>query len=60
MCEFAYLQPGYHWELTAAGKAIGRVSAKFEETNKNYKHYQKSVPKSWLEKGWVTMVKNVA
>ena len=46
----AHAKPGYCFDITEAGKAIGRINSKFGNGSKVYLH---SVPEAWIKKGWV-------
>ena len=49
---------GNKFTLTAFGAEDSRIRAKYEIHHPNYKQYQKSVPSSWIEKGYVKEVKD--
>jgi len=49
-----YSKKGYHFRLTEEGKKVGKVRAKYDKNQPHYTTaYEHTVPKSWVEKGWV-------
>lgn len=51
---------GHRYTLTALGAEDSRIRAKYEISNPNYSQYQRSVPSSWIDKGYVEEVKDGA
>lgn len=47
---------GYKWTLTSRGLEIGRVRNKFEKNYPQRTNYEKKVPVSWADNGWVVEV----
>lgn len=54
MTSYTHAAEGNCWVLTAAGKAIGRVKAKFNPEHPTYKKaYKHTIPTAWVLNGWV-------
>ena len=51
---------GYKFAISEFGLEHGHVRRRFEETSMLKKQYERSVPESWIEKGYVEEVKNVS
>lgn len=52
--EWRKARPGYEYRLTGYGLEFSRIRVKFEKNYVNRKQYEKKVPVSWLENGYVT------
>lgn len=58
MVTYSHPPKGYKFTLTQAGLEMPRIRAKFDINNvAQYKSSLHCVPKSWIEKGYVTVVK---
>ena len=57
MVVYKKAREGYKWALTENGLEISRIRAKFEKTYHNRQAYEKQVPISWYDNGWVTEVR---
>ena len=56
MVRYTKTEPGFQFALTAAGAEIENVRVKFNKESRLYNQYKHSVPESWLQKGWVTII----
>lgn len=56
MVNYIKAKQGYKFALTEFGLEQAHVRAKFEEKHPLFSQYQKSVPKAWVEKGYVEEV----
>lgn len=57
MVKFISARKGYIFALTELGVEQPRIRAKFNKDHSLYKQYQRCVPVSWVEKGWVKEIK---
>jgi hypothetical protein len=57
MVTYKAAKKGYKWALTGTGFELGRVRNKFEKDYPQRTLYEKKVPVSWFEKGWVVEMK---
>lgn len=53
MVNFVHPKTGHEFVLTMKGAEEPRIRAKFKEGTETAKTYKKSVPKSWIVKGYV-------
>ena len=56
--KFAKAKSGKKFVLTASGGAIPRIRAKYEVTYERKFVYEKTVPQSWIDNGYVREVEN--
>ena len=56
--EYVKSLEGFHFEVDEAGKDINYVKGKYDKESKSYNQYQHCVPKSWVDKKYVKMVKD--
>lgn len=56
--KFVRAREGKKFVLTAAGGEISRIRAKFETTYERKFVYEKTVPQSWVDNGYVREVEN--
>lgn len=56
MVNFSQAKPGKKWALTEYGLEQPRIRAKFKEGTTEAKRYERSVPYSWVLKGYVEEV----
>ena len=56
MVKYVNAKPGMKWQLTELGFELGRVRAKYEMSYSHRTQYEKQVPASWVEKGYVSEV----
>ncbi|MBR4377312.1 MAG: hypothetical protein IKP50_00280 [Bacilli bacterium] len=57
MVRYSECKLGYKYALTQKGFEEGRVRAKFDTNNSNYKQYLHYVPTKWIQEGYVVEVK---
>lgn len=57
MCKWVYSKAGYKFILTELGLEDSRIRAKFNSDYERKLNYEKTVPESWVKKGYVTEVK---
>lgn len=54
---FIRAKEGYKFSITAFGAEESRIRTKFEIGSTTLLQYEKAVPKSWIDKGYVKEVK---
>ena len=59
MVEYVKPRPGYKFVISAYGAEQPHIRAKFKKDNVLYESYKHSVPKVWLDKGYVTQVEDI-
>lgn len=57
MVTYKEARPGYKWALTLNGLEISRIRAKFEKASLNRVQYEKKVPTTWADNGYVREVR---
>lgn len=56
MVKYAQAAAGNHFVLTEFGATEGRIRNKYEKSYSHRSQYEKTVPESWIIKGWVKEV----